>query len=441
MSRIPHIFILGVLYIFIIPVTAFSQERIRATEDTAAIAQEQFIVDVLERDPRVLAALKSYEATRERANQAKALEDPQLTVGAFISPIETRVGPQQARIGIRQMFPWFGTLSVRQQQALTEVRRAWYNYLEVRAEVVLETYQNFARMYELEEEVYLLQEQQKVMQSLERIAMVRYEGGEGSLADVLRVQLQLAELETGIDKKKADRLLALLIFNARLPDRYTFRPGENLPDTLTLIPTDSLFDMDKDVQGQFRLLGAQEEIEAARKGQEAARLAGRPMLGAGVDYVITGKRDDMNVPDNGRDAIMPMVTVSLPVFRKKYKSLNREAALMAEVAEARYEGLFDKVNREAIELTMTLFGTGKDIELLQKQIYLAEKTQKLLIGSYSSGDESLQNVLDVQQQIIDYRMKLLQAVTRQYINSKKVNYLTGTEGTALKTKQNEESTE
>ena len=61
------------------------------------------------------AKFKDYEASLEKVNQVGSLPDPVLDFGYFISPVETRNGPQQAKIGVMQMFPWMGTLNVKEQ--------------------------------------------------------------------------------------------------------------------------------------------------------------------------------------------------------------------------------------------------------------------------------------------------------------------------------------
>merc|ERR1711974_383443 len=46
----------------------------------------------------------------QKVAQVNNLPDPTFSFGYFISPVETRVGPQRAKVGLTQMFPWFGTL-------------------------------------------------------------------------------------------------------------------------------------------------------------------------------------------------------------------------------------------------------------------------------------------------------------------------------------------
>ena len=70
--------------------------------------------------------------------------------------------------------------------------------------------------------------------------------------------------------------------------------------------------------------------QASEKGELAARRQGLPKLGVGLDYAIVGKRTDMELDDNGKNVFMPMVSMSIPIFRKKYRAAEKEAQLMQE---------------------------------------------------------------------------------------------------------------
>jgi outer membrane protein, heavy metal efflux system len=63
-----------------------------------------------ENNPGLQAVYKEYEAALQKVPQVSTLPDPVFSFGYFISPVETRVGPQQAKFSLTQMFPWFGTL-------------------------------------------------------------------------------------------------------------------------------------------------------------------------------------------------------------------------------------------------------------------------------------------------------------------------------------------
>src|SRR6056297_2461020 len=85
-----------------------------------------------ENNPEVRAAFHRYLASLEEGARVGALPDPELAFGYFISPIETRVGPQQARISLSQMFPWFGTLSDRRDLSASKAKAEFEQFQERR---------------------------------------------------------------------------------------------------------------------------------------------------------------------------------------------------------------------------------------------------------------------------------------------------------------------
>ena len=48
-------------------------------------------------------------------------------------------------------------------------------------------------------------------------------------------------------------------------------------------------------------------------------------LGLGLNYSLINKNEMSTSAMNGKDMIMPMVTVTLPIYRKKYNAMQTEA--------------------------------------------------------------------------------------------------------------------
>ena len=57
---------------------------------------------------------------------------------------------------------------------------------------------------------------------------------------------------------------------------------------------------------------------------------GFPMVGIGLNYSLINKTEiPMGDPEmNGKDMLMPMVAVTLPIYRKKYNAMKNEAELL-----------------------------------------------------------------------------------------------------------------
>ena len=47
------------------------------------------------------------------------------------------------------------------------------------------------------------------------------------------------------------------------------------------------------------------------------------MIGFGLDYIDVSESPNMIFSENGKDILMPMISVSIPIFNKKYKSQNK----------------------------------------------------------------------------------------------------------------------
>ena len=90
---------------------------------------DDYLVTAAENNPGLKATFNEYMAALEKVPQAGSLPDPTLAFGFFIRPVETRLGPQQARISATQMFPWFGTLNAK-EDVVTEMAKAKYEMFE-----------------------------------------------------------------------------------------------------------------------------------------------------------------------------------------------------------------------------------------------------------------------------------------------------------------------
>ena len=54
------------------------------------------------------------------------------------------------------------------------------------------------------------------------------------------------------------------------------------------------------------------------------------MIGFGLDYINVTKRPDMTFNENGKDIVMPMVSLSIPIFNNKYKSQTKQNDLQQQ---------------------------------------------------------------------------------------------------------------
>jgi len=63
---------------------------------------------------------------------------------------------------------------------------------------------------------------------------------------------------------------------------------------------------------------------------------GYPMVGLGVNYSLINKSGMSTSPMNGKDMVMPMITATLPIYRKKYRAMRDEADFLKSANSQNY---------------------------------------------------------------------------------------------------------
>ena len=383
---------------------------------------DEYFKIAAENNPGLQAKYKSFEAAMERVAQVSSLPDPNLSFGYFISPVETRVGPQRARFSLTQMFPWFGTLKAQEDVATLMAEAKYQEFLDARNKLLYQVAAAYYPLYELKRLVEIENENISILSSYKDIASVKFQNGKGAMVDVLRVDIMLKDAATNLS----------ILEQKKKPLETRFNKLLNRQEDETIIVQDSLYVENLPVTyRRDSLLTSNpllDELDLKIKASEAQELAatkqGMPKIGVGLDYVIVGQRTDMSVPDNGQDVLMPMVTMSLPIFRGKYKAAQKEAQLMHESYALQKE---DAVNRLTSTYEMIWFEIQKQLDqiiLFEEQIMTSQQSLNLLFTAYGNSGKDFEEVLRMQQQILKYQKMKATALSDYNIAIAELDYIT-----------------
>ena len=404
-NKIP--FLTGLLFLF------FGSVKAQTLEDYLQIAAEN--------NPEVKAAFAEFEAAMQEAPQVKSLPDPTLTMTAFGSMVETRLGPQEARFSLMQMFPWWGTLEAREDVANLMAEAKFQAFLNTRNELFLEVSRQYYELYALEQKLNYQQENLGILQNYKDLALSRVSAGSGALSDVLQADLIRNESVTGLDILRLKKQSLLVQFNALLNRHRT--ETVILPQEIETGAKNAI--LDAPVSGNPRLAEL-ERMEASAKARERlAQKEALPNVGLGVDYVIIGERMDMAVEDSGRDAIMPMLSVSLPIFRGKYKAAKKQAALMAESYEQRRIGLENQLSAEMEAAVFQVREAQAMLALYERQVESSEQVLDLLLSGYRNASSNFEEVLRVRQELLKYQLAVAEAEANYLTALARIDYLSG----------------
>ncbi|NHB69786.1 TolC family protein [Perlabentimonas gracilis] len=375
-----------------------------------------------ENNPGLQAKYKDFEAAMQKIPQANSLPDPTLSFGYFISPVETRVGPQKARFSLTQQFPWFGTLKAQEDAATLMAEAKYQAFIDARNKLYFQVSSAYFPLFELDNWKKIEEENITILQSYKKIVSRRFENGNGSLANILRVDMMLNDATTNLN----------ILVNKEKPLTTAFNQLLNRDANETIVVSDTLSanilteEYRKDsLLRSNPIINELNLLEQASKATENAAIKqGLPKFGVGVDYVIVGERTDIVMPENGKDVLMPMVTLSIPIFRGKYKAAVKEAVLTQEKYSLQKK---DRINILTAEYDMVLFEINQQLQLIslyENQLQTTNQTLNLLFKDYSNSGKDFEEVLQMQQQLLKYRKLKTTALKQYHISVAKFNYLT-----------------
>jgi outer membrane protein TolC len=130
-----------------------------------------------------------------------------------------------------------------------------------------------------------------------------------------------------------------------------------------------------------------------------------PMVGLGLNYSIIGK-SGMSVSEmNGKDMVMPMVSVTLPVYRKKYNAMASEADFSKSASLNKYNSTAGNLQTEYYSALQQYKDALRRAKLYDYQSQLASKSLDITIRSFSASAASLTDLLRIRQQTFDYELK------------------------------------
>jgi outer membrane protein TolC len=152
-----------------------------------------------------------------------------------------------------------------------------------------------------------------------------------------------------------------------------------------------------------------QSIEARKK---MITRMGYPMMGLGINYSLISKTQfPMGTASmNGKDMIMPMLVVTLPVYRKKYNAMQKEAELMKTGTSENYQAAANSLQADYYQAVQLYQDAQRRIKLYNNQYQLATKSLDLMLKSFSVSNSALTDVLRVRQQTLDYELKQVEAV-------------------------------
>jgi outer membrane protein TolC len=426
---------------------------------------EVYLKVAAKNNPALKSKYSKYLASLQKVPQVGALPDPDLSFGYFIEPMEVLGGKQRAQIQLMQMFPWSGTLKAAKNEAAQMAQSDFEAFRAEKEELFYNVRKSYFQLWFTDRQIIVNDSALVLLQSLEKLLLAKLgsengsiaatalrsttsepssqKGGMGMNADdtrgnsvrsapamgssssmskagsalngLLQLRTEAGTLENAIASLKQRRTVMATQFNLllnRQPNASVDLPKE-LPVPDGDYQSAALFDSIKLNNPMLKM--SQSDIAAYRYRQVMNRKMGYPMVGLGLNYTVVQKSEMSTSSMNGKDMVMPMLSVKLPLYRKKYTAAVREAQLLEQSASENAVNVQNMLFMELTDTQLAIDEANRNLRLAMQNRELTQQRFNLQRTQFAVSGSGFDELLRTQQSLLDYRISLLQAQTDKRI--------------------------
>jgi outer membrane protein, heavy metal efflux system len=361
-------------------------------------------------NPGLEAAFNQWKAALELIPQVRALPDPKFTYGYFIEQVETRVGPQRQRFGLVQTFPWFGKLRLKGDRAGEHASAAKEGYEQAKLKLFYEVKYAYYELSYLRQAISLTEENIELVKHLESVAQAKFRAG-SDVTGVVKSQVELGKLEDKLSTLQDLREPISSQLNASLNrETSTFVPWpEVVMSSVISIADDAVFGILLAASPELKQMAAL--IRESERSVELAKKAFYPDLTLGVDYVDTQDAFFPGVVDSGKDPLMVMGSINIPIWLGKNRAGVKEAEAKRSAARASLE---NRGNVLISDLKMLLYrfrDAERKIDLFGGTLApLAKNSLDVTEQAYQAGRSDFLELIDAQRLLLDIQLSYQRAV-------------------------------
>jgi cobalt-zinc-cadmium efflux system outer membrane protein len=394
---------------------ADANESSSPSEEAPALGENPTLSDYLRvaalNNAGLKAAFEQWKIAVEQVPQARSLPDPKFTYGYFIQEVETRVGPQRNRVEVMQTFPWFGKIEARTDAAAAAAKAARQRYEAAKLKLFFEVKDAYYEYAYLAGAIQIAEDNLELIKHFEQVARTKYTAAAIGQPDVIRAQVELARLEDHLKTLEELRTPIVARLNASLNrqslDMLPWPRKEEFQ--ATPISREKVIASLKAQNPELQALDFERQAAASRV--ELAKKNYWPDVGVGLGWIDTGPAMNPGTPDSGKDPVILMFTMNVPIWRDRYAAVERQAK--ADVLKTAQQKT--QTENMIIARTERVLYDYQDSDRKAK-LYgdvLVPKAEELLGASetaYRGGALDFLSLINAQQKLLEFQLRYERSV-------------------------------
>lgn len=372
---------------------------------------ETYIEEAIGNNPNIQAVEKRYAIATEKISESRSLPNTDFSAGYMLGKEEMPT-MWQGELSVMQMLPWFGTIPAREKYA-TAMAEA--DFLEIEIEkrrIIRDLSQAYFRLYEIAKKQEVFDSNIQLLQVYEQMALTSVEVGQASAVSVLRLQMRQNDLLEKKEVLEQDYAAELTVFNTIM----------NRDKVENIAIVDSLIIPESDTEIDFERLNLHPELtkfeqlnHVVSQADALNKKESAPQLGVGMEYMYFTEMPDM---------VMPMVSISIPIFNKKYKSISRQNKLRYEELDIQKQAVQNTLLTQLQTAIRNRNAARIRLETQDKNLRDAANATEILFKNYETGTIDFREVLDVQELQLQFQLSRIEAIGDYFKQTSIIDYYT-----------------
>jgi len=384
------------------------QDTAQSPGENAALAD--YLKEAARNNPGLRAASMRWRAALARVAQAKSLPDPRFTYRYFIQEVETRVGPQRHSFSLSQKFPFYGKRALRADAALDTAEAARQAYQAAKLDLAFRVRDAFYEYYYVTRAARVTEQSLHLLERLESVAQAKFRAGKGSSQNVLKLQVELGKLANELAALRDLRAPVVARLNAALgrDPAAELPPPTDPPAAFAQVDEADVLRAFADLNPQIRRLD--HEMRTSRKRVDLARRDYFPDVTLGVTFIETGRPLNRNVRDSGKDPVIGMLSINLPIMYGRLSAAKAEARAVLRGDQGRRTDA-ENVLRARLKLALyKLRDAQRQIRLYRDALIpKAQQTMAVAETGYVANTVDFQNLIDSERMLLQFKLAYCRA--------------------------------
>lgn len=375
-------------------------------ENNQPYTLDSLIKEAVTSNPEILATKNAFESASARIPQARSLNDPMVEFEYDrITADRMLTGDPMKTFSVTQDIPFPTKLYLRAKIASKLARMSYENYKAKERDIVSRVKSAYSELALIYKAIEINTENKDVLDQLSKTATTRYGAGQGTQADALKAQVELARVDNELIMLEQKRLTAQAKLNVLLNRDPKSDFGVPLAE--------SAIKFNRTLDDFYKLtLDNNQELKAYQyaidRGKAAYDLSLNEFL---PDFTVKFKQMvDKGRAEDGAWAGMIGVTIPLWFFEKQAFGVKEMKSDLAMV-KAEYKGKENSVLFEVNDAYARVVANKKLIELYETAfIPQANEAVSVAIKGYESGKSDFLTVLDSQRMLISFKLDHYKAI-------------------------------